>query len=180
MGKGPILYVRWRTTMHIRPATPSDLDGALAVYKSARAFMRETGNPNQWGDSFPPRERVEGDIQTGALRVCVDGNGDVLGCFAFLPGPEPDYARIYNGSWPNDKPYDLVHRFAVLRQGRGVGGAMLDWALEHGRNLRVDTHRDNKPMQGLLASRGFTYCGIIKLGRNGDERLAYVRCDPRP
>ena len=29
-------------------------------------------------------------------------------------------------------------------------------------------------MQGLLASRGFAYCGIIKLGRNGDERLAYA------
>ena len=106
-------------------------------------------------------------------------NGDVLGCFAFLPGPEPDYARIYEGSWPNDEPYDVVHRFAVLRQGQGVGGTMLDWALEHGRNLRADTHRDNKPMQGLLASRGFSYCGVIKLGRNGDERLAYACCDPK-
>lgn len=67
-----------------------------------------------------------------------------------------------------------MHRFAVLRQGQGVGGAMLDWALRNGRNLRVDTHRDNKPMQGLLASRGFSYCGVIKLGRDGDERLAYT------
>ena len=166
--------------MHIRPATPTDLEDVLAVYRSARAFMREAGNPNQWGDSFPPRELVEQDIASGALRVCVDENDEVLGCFAFLSGPEPDYGRIYEGSWPNDEPYDMVHRFAVLRQGRGIGGTMLDWAIEHGRNLHADTHRDNKPMQGLLASRGFTYCGIIKLGRNGDERLAYVRCDPRP
>lgn len=165
--------------MHIRPATAADLDDALAVYESARAFMREAGNPNQWGDSFPPRELVEQDIATGALRVCVDENDEMLGCFAFLPGPEPDYARIYEGAWPNDEPYDLVHRFAVLRQGQGVGGAMLDWALEHGRNLHVDTHRDNKPMQGLLASRGFSYCGVIKLGRNCDERLAYVYCGPK-
>ena len=157
--------------MHIRPATPTDLEDVLAVYRSARAFMREAGNPNQWGDSYPPRELVEQDIATGVLRACVDECDDVLGCFAFLPGPEPDYARIYEGSWPNDEPYDLVHRFAVLRQGQGVGGAMLDW---NGRNLRVDTHRDNKPMQGLLASRGFSYCGVIKLGRDGDERLAYT------
>ncbi len=161
--------------MRIRLAAPADLDGALAVYESARAFMREAGNPNQWGDSFPPRELVEQDIATGALRVYVGNDGEVLGCFAFLAGPEPDYARIYEGAWPNDEPYDLVHRFAVLCQGQGVGGAMLDWALEHGCNLRVDTHRDNKPMQGLLASRGFSCCGIIRLGRNGDERLAYAR-----
>lgn len=163
--------------MHIRPATSADLDDALAVYKSARAFMREAGNPNQWGDSFPPRELVKQDIATGILRVCVDENDDVLGCFTFLSGPEPDYARIYEGAWPDDDPYDLVHRFAVLRQGQGVGGAMLDWALEHGRNLHADTHRDNKPMQGLLDSRGFSYCGIIRIGRNGDERLAYACCD---
>lgn len=136
--------------MLIRPAAPTDLDGTLAVYKSARAFMREAGNPDQWGDGFPPRELVEQDIAAGVLRVCMGENDGVLGCFAFLPGPEPDYARIYEGAWPNDEPYDVVHRFAVLRQGQGVGGAMLDWALEHGRNLRVDTHRDNRPMQGLL------------------------------
>lgn len=160
--------------MHICPATPAELDSVLAVYESARAFMREAGNPNQWGDSFPPRELVEEDIATGMLHACVGENDDVLGCFALLSGPEPDYARIYDGTWPNDEPYDLVHRFAVLRQGQGVGGTMLDWVLEHGRNLRTDTHRDNKPMQGLLASRGFSYCGIIKLGRNGDDRLAYA------
>ena len=90
--------------MHIRPATAADLDDALAVYESARAFMREAGNPNQWGDSFPPRELVEQDIATGALRVCVDENDEMLGCFAFLPGPEPDYARIYEVAWPNDEP----------------------------------------------------------------------------
>ena len=160
--------------MHIRPATPTDLEDVLAVYRSARAGMREAGNPNQWGDSFPPRELGEQDIATGVLRACVDECDDVLGCFAFLPGPEPDYARIYEGSWPNDEPYDLVHRFAVLRQGQGVGGAMLDWALRNGRNLRADTQRDNMPMQGRLASRGFSYCGVIKLGRDGDERLAYT------
>ena len=141
--------------MRIRLAAPADLDDALAVYKSARAFMREAGNPNQWGDSFPPRELVEQDIASGALRVCVDENDEVLGPTGAVAIPE-------------------------FNQGRGIGGTMLDWAIEHGRNLHADTHRDNKPMQGLLASRGFTYCGIIKLGRNGDERLAYVRCDPRP
>lgn len=128
--------------------------------------MRESGNPNQWDDSFPPRELVEQDIATSALHVCVDESSAILGCFVFLSRPELDYAHIYEGSWSNDELYDFVHRFAVLSQGqgKGIGGVMLDWAIEHGRSLRVDAHRDNVPMQGLLASRGFSYCGIIKRG----------------
>ena len=42
------------------------------------------------------------------------------------------------------------------------------------KNLRVDTHRDNRVMQHLLLQHGFTYCGIIHLA-SGDERLAYQR-----
>ena len=41
-------------------------------------------------------------------------------------------------------------------------------------NIRIDTHKDNKIMQGLLARHGFSYCGIIYL-KNGSPRLAYQR-----
>ena len=41
-------------------------------------------------------------------------------------------------------------------------------------NLRIDTHRDNIPMQKVLKRNGFEYCGIIYL-ENGDERLAYQK-----
>ena len=39
----------------------------------------------------------------------------------------------------------------------------------------LDTHRDNIPMQKVLARNDFTYCGIIYL-ENGDERLAFNKC----
>ena len=41
-------------------------------------------------------------------------------------------------------------------------------------NIRIDTHKDNKIMQGLLERHGFSYCGIIYL-LNGAPRLAYQR-----
>ena len=41
-------------------------------------------------------------------------------------------------------------------------------------NLRIDTHRDNIPMQKCLIRNGFEYCGVIYLA-NGDERLAYQK-----
>ena len=44
----------------------------------------------------------------------------------------------------------------------------------HAPPLRIDTHRDNKIMQTLLAKNGFQYCGVIRL-TNGEPRLAYYR-----
>lgn len=55
---------------------------------------------------------------------------------------------------------------------------MMRWALEHaekeGMALRVDTHKDNVPMQKLIRRCGFVFCGIIHLSRSGDERVAFT------
>ena len=40
----------------IRKATKKDLTLIMEIYKRARRFMAETGNPNQWGESKPQRE----------------------------------------------------------------------------------------------------------------------------
>ena len=163
----------------IRTATPSDAARVKEIFSIAQRFMVSVGNPNQWAPGYPGQKTLDDDIAAGALKVWVD-EGDVpQGCFAFLPGPDPSYARIYDGSWADDGSYRVVHRFATVVQGRGIGSAMMDWAIYHaaaeGKALRVDTHRDNLPMQGLIKSRGFTYCGIIHLVQDGGERLAYSR-----
>ena len=41
-------------------------------------------------------------------------------------------------------------------------------------SLRADTHADNKVMQHLLESEGFTRCGIIHV-EDGTPRIAYQR-----
>ena len=41
-------------------------------------------------------------------------------------------------------------------------------------SLKIDTHKDNIPMQKVLLRNGFKFCGIIHL-ENGDERLAYQK-----
>ena len=38
--------------------------------------------------------------------------------------------------------------------------------------MRIDTHEDNKPMQGALKKFGFRECGVIHLER-GAERIAF-------
>ncbi len=162
----------------IRPARKEDLARCMEIYAAAQRFMVEAGNPNQWQVGFPPEEQIAQDIADGHLMVWADEADVPQGAFAFLPGPEPDYAKIYEGAWLDDGRYDVVHRFATARQGLGIGSAMMHWALEkaqgEGVALRVDTHKDNIPMQGLIRSCGFAYCGIIHLARTGDERVAFT------
>ena len=51
---------------------------------------------------------------------------------------------------------------------------MMEAAAARTRNIRIDTHRDNRIMQHVLEKFGFTYCGIIYL-LSGDERLAFQK-----
>ncbi len=159
--------------MIIRKATYKDLPLILAIYEKARSYMRENGNPHQWGDTYPPVSIIEEDISLGRCHVCVD-DSEIAGVFCFFKGTDPTYAEIYQGSWLNDAPYGVIHRMAVATHRKGVASQCFTYAYAQCPNIRIDTHRDNKPMQASLSKNGFTYCGIIYLA-NGDERLAYQR-----
>ena len=155
----------------IRPAEFADLPLILEIYAQARQYMRDTGNPNQWGDSHPAEEILRSDIPKGQLYVCME-NGEIVGVFAYIRGIDPTYVRIYEGQWLNDEPYGTIHRIAVTAHRKGVASFCFDWALQQCPNLRIDTHRENLPMQRALEKYGFEYCGIIYLA-NGHERLAF-------
>ena len=51
--------------MIVRQLREEDLDEAMEIYASARAFMKRIGNGTQWKDSWPPREILEQDIKNG-------------------------------------------------------------------------------------------------------------------
>ena len=53
----------------VRKAFIEDLPRILELYAMARVRMKESGNPHQWGDSYPPRELVERDIKAGVTYV---------------------------------------------------------------------------------------------------------------
>lgn len=159
-------------TMEIRKANMQDLPEILKLYAEARRFMQETGNGTQWGTSYPPKEQVEADILAGKSYVC-EADGVLAGVFYFSEGPDPDYAKIYEGSWIGNGPYHVMHRVAAPGRVKGAGSFCIRWCVEHsGRNLRIDTHRNNLPMQHVLEKNGFTRCGIIYLA-DGDERIAF-------
>lgn len=157
--------------MNIRTATLSDLPDILRVYACARGYMKEHGNPDQWGDTYPTEKIILSDIELHQLFVCIEDE-KIHGVFAFIRGADPTYAVIENGAWPDDEPYDVMHRMASDGAVRGIGRAALDFCKSHGKNVRADTHKNNITMQNMLAKNGFVPCGIIHV-ENGSERIAY-------
>ena len=166
--------------LRIRKAELQDMEGILEIYAAARRYMAEKGNPGQWLDGYPKRELLEEDMKEGALYVCTGCGADkeeLLGVFAFFVGIEdPSYGYIEAGRWLNDEPYGVVHRIAVSESahGRGVGRFCLDECGKLVKNLRIDTHRDNLPMQKVIEQCGFKYCGIIYV-EDGSPRLAFMK-----
>lgn len=157
---------------HIRIAGLEDIPVIMAVIEAAKGIMRGNGNLDQWKNGYPSVSVIEDDIRRGSGHVVMDDSA-VVGYFAFIPSPEPTYANIYEGRWIDESsPYYVIHRIASNPESHGVFKSLMDWCFTKERNIRIDTHRDNRIMQHCITSYGFTYCGIIYLA-SGDERLAY-------
>ena len=170
----PIFHLRVRKIMRqIREAIITDLPAIMPVIDAARELMHRSGNVNQWINGYPSEEAIASDIDRDGGFVVIDDER-IVAYFAFLPSPEPTYAKIYEGAWMNDEPYYVIHRLASLPDVHGIWNSILEWAFERTTTLRVDTHRDNHIMQHNILKHGFTYCGIIYL-LSGDERLAYQK-----
>ena len=159
--------------MRIRKTTVSDIESVGEIYTAARQFMRDAGNANQWNDDYPNANTAFQDMLDGIGYVCEDG-GEVVAAFAFAKENEPTYNAIYDGSWLNNEPYAYIHRIAVRYHGKGIVDFCFCECFKMHRNLKIDTHRDNIPMQRVLTRNGFKKCGIILL-ENGEERLAYQK-----
>lgn len=168
----------------IRKATYDDVPALMEIFRKARGIMRESGNLHQWNDGYPSEDVVRKDISAGHCFVLTAGGRnfdagpeageELLATMAFIPGPDPTYAEIYDGSWQSDKPYHVIHRIAVAEPGHNAAKALLDWGFELTKSIRIDTHKDNVIMHHVLSRYGFTHCGRILLA-NGDPREAYQK-----
>ena len=155
----------------VRKADIHDLDNILAIYAYARDFMRQNGNPAQWGSHYPPEAMLREDIENGQLYVLCDGDG-VYGVFAFIIGDDPTYAVIENGAWQSSSTYGTLHRVASGGRVHGVMREAVAYAKGIIPHLRIDTHADNTVMQRQIMKHGFSYCGVIYTD-DGTPRYAY-------
>ena len=153
-------------------ASADDLPRIGEIYASARCFMAQNGNPNQWGNTHPPLQQLEKDIERERLYLVMN-HDTVHGVFYFCVEEDPTYAEIYDGAWHSGQPYGVIHRIASDGSG-GILRAAVAFALTQTDYLRIDTHEDNRVMQKAVKKQGFRYCGIIYIA-DGTPRLAYDR-----
>ena len=156
--------------MNIRNSVPADLPEIQRVYASARAYMKQTGNPNQWGDTSPELKLILGDFEN-KTGYGVEEAAKSVGAFAFILGTDPTYLHIEDGEWLNDEPYGTIHRIASDGTVCGIFEEALAFCSARAKNVRIDTHHDNKVMQHKIEKNGFTRCGIIYI-TDGSPRIA--------
>jgi len=157
--------------LNIRFAETTDLERVQEIYRRAKAYMVETGNPNQWLDGYPTREMLEEDIADQHLYV-MEEEGHIYGTFAFIIGEDATYQIIEDGAWRSDAAYGTIHRIASSGEERGLLHICMEYCLEQIDYIRIDTHHDNKVMQHLILKEGFEPCGVI-YAIDGNPRIAY-------
>ena len=167
--------------MTIKKTTMAELPAVMQIYDEARAFMRESGNQEQWPEGWPSVEQITEDIEKGASYLCLNDSNEIATVFYFKVEEDPGYA-IIDGKWLNNEPYGVIHRIArsqSVSNTKGSGAFCVEWCFSQHQNLRIDTHRDNAPMLVMLKRLGFKYCGVIQLwpGKDG-ERIAFQKTRP--
>ena len=169
--------------MRIRHSTEQDLPRMAEIYRHARQFMADHGNPSQWGPTnWPPEDLLRSDIRDGHSYVCENDAGRVIGTFFFVSGRdiEPTYRQITDGAWLDDSPYGVVHRIASDGSEKGVGAFCIGWAFRQCGHLRIDTHGDNTVMQNLVRKLGFSHRGTIYVEEDDFPRLAFEKTAAGP
>ncbi len=157
--------------LNVRDALYHDFDRVMDIYRIAQDYMIESGNPDQWGHTYPDPELIKTDIREGRCKVIFDEDG-IHGVFAFFKNADPTYGYIEGGSWLNDEEYVTIHRIAGDGKVRGIFPCAADYCKEISDNVRIDTHEKNTTMQHQVEKNGFIRCGIIYL-EDGAPRIAY-------
>lgn len=154
----------------VRLTRLSDIPTVMRIFDAAKMYMRASGNMEQWVGGYPAESDILADIDRGYSFI-IELAGSPVGTFCLMTAPEPTYAVI-DGAWLGDTPYVTLHRVASDGSLSGIFHIACMFAAQLGKDIRVDTHAMNLPMQRAVLREGFTYCGIITL-RDGSPRLAY-------
>ncbi|MFE3872779.1 GNAT family N-acetyltransferase [Kitasatospora sp. NPDC059146] len=148
-----------------RPTTPADTGEVLEVLDEAAGWLGGRGI-RQWPDRFPPTW-VAAAIERGETWL-VDV-GDKTAGTVTLDWADELWADVGGTA-------GYVHRLAVRRSARGLGGVILAWAEDRARErgaaaLRLDCVSHNRSLRDYYEHRGFTHRGDARwLGLPGQRR----------
>lgn len=168
-----------RKNLRFRKGEERDLERIMELVADAQNWFREQ-EIDQWQDGYPTRELILSDI-LGDNNYIVEYNGVTVAAAVISFAGEPTYSEIKGKGWLNDNPYAVVHRIAVSDKYRrkGIAKEILHFTeeqcAERGiKDIRIDTHCDNRAMRALLKKMRYTHCGRITL-TSGAYREAYQK-----
>lgn len=158
----------------IRQAVKDDLEQIEDGYRAHFRQEKACGAYTVFREGiYPTRADAEAALRRGALYVYEDA-GLIQGSL-ILDRRQPDeYAHIH---WPSGAPEErtaVIHLLMVRPSaaGKGVGSALVRWALEHARQngclaVRLDTGAQNLPAASLYRKLGFQLAGTSSMKVGG-------------
>lgn len=162
--------------MIFRHATTADIDRVEEIMMNASKRLGIAGI-DQWQRGYPNRQSIEQDVERGVGMILCLG-AEILAYGAVIFTGEKAYDDLTGGEWLTNGEYAVVHRLCVSEIFVGMGFAKQfmraaeTMAAERVGAMRIDTHPDNKIMQGMIDSLGYTYCGDVVIE---SRRLAYEK-----
>lgn len=165
--------------MILRKTRKEEINDVMKIINEGKIALKNNG-VNQWKNGYPNEEVILGDILNDESYV-LEHNDEIIGTTALSFRGERTYDKIYEGKWISNGEYAVVHRIAACKidEVKSVGTEILKEVeniclLRNIKNIKVDTHENNKVMQGLLLKNNYTYCGVIYL-EDGSKRLAFEK-----
>ena len=148
-----------------RVAKADQADDVLDTLNEAAAWLHERG-VEQWPLRFE-RSWVEDAIRRGETWL-VDVDGRISGTVT-VDFSDPVWSDVGGSA-------AYVHRMAVSRRERGLGGVILayveDFARQRGCDaLRLDCVASNDRLRGYYEAAGFAYRGDVSVGGAPGQRL---------
>lgn len=165
--------------MELRLAREDDRETILQIYDDGSKKLKALGLDQWQGKDKPNLDNFKELIYNKNIFVLEDV-GKVVST-VIIYDFDIDYENNLDGTWQSPKPYVALHRIGTLEsQGKkGYGRRLIQLAESYAKennfkSVRIDTHRGNKTMQGLLKSLNYEYVGLVYLsGKN--ERLAFEK-----
>ena len=154
-----------------------DMQRIMKITNDAKCLLKQNGSL-QWQQGYPNEETFISDINNKSLYGIYENN-NLMAYGAYILGKDINYVEI-DGKWdvPANEKDLAIHRVAVDSNchGKKYGVKILKYGIIYAKKLRcisvkVDTHKNNIPMQKCINNSGFVYKGVVKIIRDKLDNL---------
>ena len=153
--------------MECQKARVDDFNAVQSIYADIIEKTADMEKYARWKkDLHPTDASIMEYIRHGDMYQYMIGD-EIAGVFAVTMEQGEDYHGITWEIDAKDTEAAVVHILGVNPgyQRQGIGGQMIEWALELARKqgkkaVRLDALASNVPAQHLYLNKGFVYCGM--------------------